>query len=118
MVKPANLAAEIKRREEANRLAPFPAYDTEIISDFKKLLMITKQDDYNNVPITYCKTCLSIKIKTVPFTKGALGESRDIDYCVPCGNTNMEETHIRDWEQKYEEKYGETFLNQNKDESK
>ena len=112
-MKPTNLAAEIKRREGVNRMAPFPMYNTEIISDLKDLLeMITRKDDFNNVPITYCKTCLSIKIKTVEFPKGSAGEDRDVHYCVPCGNTNMEKAQVGEWEEMYAEKYGETFLNQ------
>ena len=109
-----NLAAEIKRREDHNKMTPFPTYNTEIISDFKKLLMITKQDDFNNVPISYCKTCLSIKIKTVEFPKTEAGESRDVHYCVPCGNTNIDTTQIGEWEEIYAERYGETFLNKKK----
>ena len=69
------LEDEIKRREEANRMAPFPVYDTGIINDIKDLNMITKIEDYNNVPVTYCKTCLKLHIKDVEFPNDE-GEDR------------------------------------------
>ena len=107
------LIAEIERREYWNLQAPFPVYDTEVIDDLKKLNMMTKQIA-NNEPITYCKTCLSIYIKTVEFPETETGENRDVHYCVPCGNTDLEESHIGRWEDLYEEKYGEIFLTKSK----
>lgn len=102
MEKQANLAKEIERREKANSLAPFPVYDREIINDLKILNMITKKDDYNNVPIDYCKTCLSIHTKNI--------ENPEVGYCIDCGNTDLDKVHIHEWEEMYEEKYGEKFL--------
>lgn len=109
-----NLAAEIKRREDYNLLCPFPYYSTEVIEDLKnKQKMVSKKTDYNNVPVTYCKTCLSLNLKEVTF-KGqkdpATGEDKNVTYCVPCGNTDTETTHITEWEDFYEAKYGERFL--------
>ena len=109
--KPANLAPEINRRETANSYAPFPVYDTEIINDLKiRQKMITKKDDYNNVPVTYCKTCGSLHIKKIEFSKSDNGEDRNVSYCVPCGNTDLGKVHIEEWEEIYEEKHGEKFL--------
>ena len=104
------LINEIERREYYNTMAPFPVYDTEIINDLKKLNMLTEKDHHNNEPITFCKTCLSIMIKTVKFPKTETGENRDVDYCVDCSNTDMAEAHISEWEDLYEERYGERFL--------
>lgn len=109
-MKHEKLINEIKRREYHNSMAPFPVYDTDIINDMKKLSEIVKQQEFNNDPVSYCKTCLSIQIKTVEFPKGTHGEDRDVDYCVPCGNTEIETAHISEWEDLYEEKYGERFL--------
>jgi len=113
--KESKLAAEIKRREDYNKLCPFPYYDTEIINDLKiREKMISKQTDYNNVPVTYCKTCLSLHLKEVTFEgkKDPLtGENKKVTYCVPCGNTETSSTHITEWEDFYEEKYGEKFIN-------
>jgi hypothetical protein len=112
--KDINLAAEIKRREDYNALCPFPYYSTEVIADLKtKHTMITKTSDYNNVPVEYCKTCLSLHLKEVKF-EGQLdlttGKERSVVYCIPCGNTTIERSHITEWEDFYQAKYGESFL--------
>lgn len=114
-----NLAKEIERREEANKYSPFPVYDREEIKDLKeKRNMLTKKDDYNNVPVHYCKTCLSIKLKEIDFPKELPGEkieyrpSNKVTYCLDCGNTEIESAHIEEWEELYIEKKGTKFLNE------
>jgi len=112
--KDINLAAEIKKREDYNLLCPFPYYSTEIIQDLKtKQKMVTRKSDYNNVPVEYCKTCLSLHLKEVKF-EGKLdlmtGKEKSVVYCIPCGNTSVESAHITEWEDFYEAKYGKTFL--------
>ena len=77
--------------------------------------MITAKEGFENDPITYCKTCLSIYIKTIEFEKGPGGEDREVDYCVPCGNTELETVYLSEWEDLYEERYGERFLTNKKD---
>ena len=72
--------------------------------------MITSKDISNNEPITFCKTCLSIHIKTVKFED----TDQAVDYCVACSNTDLETTHISEWEDMYEERYGERFLTEKK----
>ena len=53
-------------------------------------LSTKKQDNpYDNEPVFYCKSCLSLKIKTVPMMAG-------FDYCDEGGSTNIEEATI--WE--------------------
>lgn len=111
MSKYDQLIKEIKRREYHNSMAPFPVYDTDIINDMKKLSEIVKKQEFNNEPICYCKNCLSIQIKRVNFEKGSNGEERNVDYCVSCGNTEIEKAHVSEWEDMYEEKYGEKFIN-------
>jgi len=101
-----DLIKEIERREYHNNLAPFPVYDTEIINDLKQLSMITLKDSSNNEPVTYCKTCLSIHIKTVEFED----TEQEVDYCISCSNTDLGSTHISEWEDMYKERYGEDFL--------
>jgi len=105
------IASEIKRREQDNLYAPFPVHDTEIIEDLKIYLtykreMITKKADYNNVPVTYCKTCGSLHIKTVEFDNG----QEPLDYCVTCSNTDLGTAHVEEWEDIYKDKYGHKFL--------
>lgn len=68
--------------------------------------MITKKNDFNNVPVVYCTTCLSLNIKTVK------GVTEDVPYCCKCGNFDTKTAHIVDWEELYEDKYGKKFLDE------
>ncbi len=56
--------------------------------------------DYNDEPVHYCKTCLSLKIKVVG----------GYDFCDDCGDTDVTTTHIENWERLYKERYGHKFL--------
>lgn len=58
-------------------------------------------DDYNSVPIHYCSECMSLKILSVD----------GIDYCDKCGNTNIKEANIFEWEKMYAAKYAGNYLN-------
>lgn len=49
------------------------------------------KDDYNNVPVHYCETCLSLKI--LPLTKDS-----DVCYCGDCGNITVNTISIKGWE--------------------
>lgn len=102
MLNKIDLIPEIKRREYYNSVSPFPVYDTEVIKDMKKLDKLAKKNDYNDVPVTYCKTCLSLRLKIIDEPK--------VCYCGDCGNTEFGEETITKWEFLYEEKYGEKFL--------
>ena len=51
----------------------------------------------------YCKTCLSLKIRNIP-------NMEDSDYCDDCGSTDIESTHISEWEEVYKNKLGHSFL--------
>lgn len=57
--------------------------------------------NYNDEPVIYCKHCLSLAIKTID----------TYDYCVQCGSTNLGALHIDDWEEMYEDKHGEKYIN-------
>lgn len=59
-------------------------------------------EDYNNEPVYYCKQCLSLRIKVVG----------GYDFCDECGSTNIETTHIENWEKLYEERNGYKFLDE------
>lgn len=63
-------------------------------------------EEYNNIPVHYCKGCLSLKIKTV--TTGL-----SLDYCDDCGCTNTGQTHIEEWKRLYRERYGFDYLTNN-----
>jgi hypothetical protein len=57
-------------------------------------------DEYNDIPVLFCKKCLSLLIKSDMF----IG-----DYCAECGGTDIGETHIEDWEILYLRKYNKKF---------
>lgn len=110
------LKEEIERREYYNQMSPFPVYDTEIILDMKSLSERVKKQNYNNEPISYCKNCLSIRIKTVKFPETNEGENRDVDYCSLCSKTDLGEVHVSEWEDMYQERYGKMFLTEESNE--
>lgn len=57
--------------------------------------------DYNEEPVVYCSNCLSLKIRDVD----------GVEYCDECGCTDTSEANIKDWENLYEQRYGNKFLN-------
>ena len=62
------------------------------------------KEQYNAEPVTFCKHCLSLKIRV----------AGEVVYCDECGNTELGETDIHHWEELYEQKYGIKFLNKKK----
>lgn len=65
----------------------------------------TTQEEYNNIPVYYCKHCLSLKIMDAGLP--------DLLYCDDCSSAEVLSTHIQDWEDKYKQKYGFKFLEKN-----
>lgn len=61
------------------------------------------KEDYNAVPVFYCKNCLSLRI----IDSGYIFNS---DFCDSCGSTDIGVCNIREWEEMYEIKYGHKFL--------
>lgn len=66
--------------------------------------MSDTKDSFNEVPVHYCRNCLSLKIKTVIVDS-------DLDFCDDCGSTDIEVAHIDNWEKMYEQRYGFNYLN-------
>lgn len=62
--------------------------------------MENRVEDYDNIPVTYCKRCLSLRIITL---------NDDMDYCDECGNTDMGTTDIHSWRKMYKETYGKDY---------
>lgn len=60
-------------------------------------------NEYNDIPVHYCKSCLSLRIKTVT-------EDSDLDYCDECGCTDIDTTNIAVWENIYKDRYGFNYL--------
>ena len=109
------LKKEIERREKHNSLTPFPMYSTEVIEDLKLLEKMKNKENYDSEKVHFCKTCLSIGLKTVTILSTDEKEDQEITYCMPCGNTDMDVAQdIFEWEDMYAEKYGDKFLEDNK----
>jgi hypothetical protein len=62
------------------------------------------KEEYNNIPVHYCKECLSLKVMRV-------GGMEEACYCDDCGCTDIKQTSIEEWEQLYRKKHGFTYLN-------
>ncbi len=76
--------------------------------------MVTQKQDYNNVPVAYCKTCLSLAVVEVNLSSSVATDDTipKICYCSKCSNTEVEEAHITEWEEKYEQRFGKKFLDE------
>lgn len=61
------------------------------------------KEDCNNIPVHYCKECLSLRVMRV-------AEIEDACYCDTCGCTDIAETTIEEWQSLYEKKHGFTYL--------
>lgn len=68
---------------------------------------INKKEQYNSIPVHYCKNCLSLKI--------IAGDG--YDYCDECGGTSIETCSIEEWEKLYEDNYGYNYLKGKEDNS-
>lgn len=66
--------------------------------------MIYNKEDYNSVPVHYCKNCLSLNIKEL--------NKSNLHVCGECGNVNTDETDINDWTEMYTKEYGRPFLSE------
>jgi hypothetical protein len=62
-----------------------------------------KDSEYNNEPVFYCKSCLSLRIKTV-------ASGLNLDFCDECGSTDIEQAHIEEWRNLYRQRYGFDYL--------
>lgn len=56
-----------------------------------------KKQEYNNIPVHFCKSCLSLNIRTT-------GED-SASYCDICGYTDIGLVHIKEWETLFDLKY-------------
>ena len=67
------------------------------------------KEDYNNIPVHYCKGCLFIgNTETVNVN------DEEIEYCPQCGSTEFSDCHIDEWERRFEFKYKQGKLNNGK----
>ena len=73
----------------------------------KKLKNNPKIEEYNSIPVEYCKNCLSLKILSV----NSDDEDIDLAYCDECGSSNIETTDIETWNNLYKQRYNKPYLN-------
>lgn len=74
---------------------------------YRNFIAMTKEE-YNDIPVYYCKNCLSLAIL------------RDGDtgcFCNDCGNTDTSMSNIDTWEFLYEQEFGELFLDYGREQS-
>ena len=64
---------------------------------------MNKEKSYDDEPVYYCRRCLSLCIKPVPFSK-------EQDYCAECGTTDIGCVGIKEWKKMYRKKYGKEFV--------
>ena len=62
-----------------------------------------EKQNYNEEPIFYCKSCLSLKIRSVP-------NMEDSEFCDECSSTDIGQCSIEEWEKMYIERYGHRYL--------
>lgn len=61
------------------------------------------KEEYDKVPVLYCKNCLSLKIMGVPGIDDAY-------FCDDCGSSDIEECTIEEWQKMYRDRYGFDYL--------
>lgn len=59
-----------------------------------------KKEQYNSIPVFYCKRCLSLRIMKID----------EECYCDKCGSIEVDEAPISAWEKMYELKYDKKFF--------
>lgn len=59
------------------------------------------KEEYNSIPVVYCKNCLSLKI---------LALDEETSYCDICGSTDVDYSKIEDWTMLYKNKYNKEFI--------
>lgn len=59
------------------------------------------KEEYNSVPVYYCKDCLSLTI---------VEEIEGVPSCSKCNNANIGTTSIEEWNEMFFKKYGYHYL--------
>ena len=67
---------------------------------------LNTENEYNKLPVFYCKYCLSLNIRNI-------NDDEDLDYCDTCGATEIEKCQIEEWESLYETRYGHKYVVKN-----
>lgn len=61
------------------------------------------KEEYNKIPVLYCKNCLSLKVMGVPGID-------DASFCDDCGSSDIEQCTIEEWQKIYRDRYGFDYL--------
>lgn len=71
--------------------------------------LITKEDlklekqKYNDIPVVYCKHCLSLRIMGVT-------SDENLNFCDSCGSTEIGKCSFEEWNNMYIKRYGHSYL--------
>jgi hypothetical protein len=57
------------------------------------------KEEYNQIPVFYCRKCLSLKIRDVEHIDNS-------EYCDDCGSTDIAQASVDEWEAMYVARYG------------
>jgi len=60
------------------------------------------REDYNNIPVYYCKHCMSLGVKEMIGTEG---------YCINCGSTDIEYVDFDEYKSLYKIRFGKELTN-------
>lgn len=63
------------------------------------------ENKYNDIPVTYCKSCLSLLVINYEDEDNKRG-----CYCSECSSSDLQECHIDEWEKIFEEQNGYNYL--------
>lgn len=61
---------------------------------------LIQKDEYNDIPVAYCRKCMSLNIFTMDDNE---------DYCTECGSTDIDYVHIEEWLRLYEKRFKKHF---------
>tara|TARA_R110000851_G_scaffold71614_3_gene159202 strand:+ start:5521 stop:5742 length:222 start_codon:yes stop_codon:yes gene_type:complete len=67
------------------------------------------KEEYNDVPVSYCTKCISLKVITLTGMDNLKFDTPE-HYCSNCGNAEIGETHIENFKLKYQKFYGKDHL--------
>ena len=76
----------LEHMEYYNKMAPFPVYDTGDVEELKTYIKTMEREpsEYDHIPVTSCKHCLSTFI---------IVDELNNDICGRCGSVNEIEIH-------------------------
>ena len=57
------------------------------------------KEEYNQIPVFYCRKCLSLKIRNVERIDNS-------EYCDDCGSTDIAQASVDEWDAMYVARYG------------